>query len=339
MTKKQRKQPNPNKKRIPYATGATDPMPVKKLKLSRPVRNPKSAAVRPHHIRGVCAITDPFCPAAKGSKWPDGSLGNTITEQIRYTFDVTAGTTGKQAFIWCPGLCFGLLGTASYAALPSTTATMNATYYLIKPNAAGSNSNCMAATYGDTYRVVSAGAIVRTVCSATDCAGTVTLGSCRPVPVSSNYVNGQESFQDCVVKAIQPGMEVSWISQPAGTGAHDFLPIVAATNNTLTPVTDWQCLAIETNGGVSGKTYLSVEIYMNIEFTLATNQNALAQLAKPNPPAVVHATSASSGASKAIGSFIDGGIKSVEDTVYKAAQSALKGVLDDPLTAIAGLFA
>lgn len=297
------------------------------------VRRPKAkkskmkkggTAIKPHHIRGVCSITDPFCPAAKGSKFPDGTVGNTMTEQFRGNQLITTNAAGCQLFYMNPGMLpYGYgLGVGAGAG----TLAMPATWTALK-------TGSLFESFGKQYRVVSAGAIIRCVASATDASGLATFGSCPAIPINTVITLGTELYVDSTIKAIQPGMEMSWISSPQGTEARAFVP--AGLNTSF--LSEWTSLLIEVSGAPSGKGVLNVEWFINIEFQITTN-SAIAAVARANPPQVTHATTAVSQIQTTLGSFVEGGIHTVEDKVYNAASSALNSLLNDPLDALAGLF-
>jgi len=277
------------------------------------------------HIRSVCSVTDPFCPAAKNSKWPDGTGGNTLTEQIRGNLTlVTQGANGNNMYCFTPTAPYGYLAGATSTA---TTVTMAAASVLYK-------TAPLVATYGSNYRVVSFGVIVRCVASATAAAGIVTLGTGPAPAVGGTYTLGEELYQETVIKAIQPGMEISMISTPKGTGARDF----QAQSTTTAFTSDWSTLWVEITGAANSASLLNAEWFLNIEFEPLQSARALTAIAKSNPPKSSAAEQAVSNVHSTVGSFIEGGVTSVEKMVYDHATKALNTLMSDPLESIAGLF-
>jgi hypothetical protein len=282
--------------------------------------------VQPHHVRGVCSITDPFCPASKNSKWPDGTAGNTLTEQFRGNAFLTTSADGTG------GIAFA--GAAPFGYLARTTSTTTDLTFAATYTAYTGAATSMLATYGQEYRIVSFGVIARCVASATNASGIITLGTTGNVPVSTVLTFGQEYYDEVVMKAIQPGMEISWISVPKGTGARNF---VALSTATAFP-SDWSSLVIELSGCPAATAMVMVEWYVNVEFTLKP-QMAIATLARQNPAKSVAAETAVSKVHTTLGSFIEGGVKQVEASIANHASSALSSLMDDPLESIASLFA
>jgi len=303
--------------------------PLQKPKTKRRSRrgNRKSKGFTSHHIRGVCVITDPFCPAAKNSKWPDGTSGNTLTQQFRGHVSLnTSLATGQFYYAFVPHAPYGYI-TGTVAA---GSVTLAASYTILQ-------ASSMLATYGQAFRVVSAGCIIRCTASATNASGIVTLGTSTAPQPTAVIALGGELYQDTTVKALQPGMELSWISMPIGSTAREFSTL--GTANPGPTSVDWTCLSIEMSGGPgSATTMADLEWFVNVEFTINAG-SGLATLAKPNPPAITKATEAASAVHSTLGSFIEGGVRTVEDTVYKHVSDALTNLMADPLESISMLFA
>jgi hypothetical protein len=296
-----------------------DPRPNKPRKTKRKggAKTPK-----PHHISAVCKVTDPFCPASKGSKWPDGTASNTLTEQFRGQFYIP-NPAGNSLTVFSATAPFGL----NNATVVGTTATLSAAALIYK-------TASMLETYGASYRIVSFGIIFRCIASATSAAGTITLGT-APQPALSAVISlGQESYNEVIVKAIQPGMEVSWISAPVGTGARDFVAPSTATTNLSA---DWMSCYCEIQG--AGTNPVAAEWFMNVEFTSLASARALTSIATPNPPKSTAAEQATSHVHTSLGSFVEGGVKAVESAVANAASTALSSFMDDPLESLSSLFA
>jgi len=293
----------------------------------RPVAK-KSGPPKKDHVRAVCSVTDPFCPAAKNTKWPDGTAGNTLTEQFRGNVTITSNATGRACYAFAPGAPYGYLSSAVDTATPPV-ATMAATYSSYK-------TTSMLSTYGGAFRVVSFGVIFRCVASATAAAGTITLGTIAGVAPNVTITQGEELYDEVVVKAIQPGMEIAWVSVPRGTGARDFgaLSTTAGLN-----IPDWTCCVAEISGAGNAVAAVNAEWYMNIEFLANQTSRGLTSIAKPNPPRSPAAETATSTIHSTLGSFVEGGIAQVESAIMREASSALTTFTRDPLSSLSALFA
>lgn len=304
----------------------------------RPIRQPTSkklpgGKVSDRHVHHACSITDPFCPAAKGSKYPDDTSQATLTEQFRGNVNLaTLTTSGNQVACFWAGAPYGYLVGASATATTVTMANPGPPAYTIYK--AGS----MLQTYGGQYRIVSMGVVIRCVANATSASGIVTLGT-TPIALAGGTVVtlGTENYSEVTVKAIQPGMEICWMSKPSGPTAHEFIALDITGVPAGNPH-DWTSLVVEIGGGPgSATTLLSAEWFINVEFTLGAGNSALAPLA--TKPANVHPAivKASAAVNNNIGSFIEGGVKAAETTIWNAASSALNSI-GNPLDALAALF-
>lgn len=275
------------------------------------------------HVRSVCSITDPFCPSAKNAKWPDGTSGNTLTEQFRGNTTVSSSPNGTLGLHFAAAAPFGY-NTPS--AVTATTWTTGAVYNEYK-------ADSMLETHGKEFRIVSFGVVARSVASATNAAGLVTFGtSGGTMPLSTLHNFGTELYDEVAVKALQPGMEFSWIAKPRGPEAHSFRALSTATNL----LTDWTNLTIEITGATISVPVLNIEWYMNIEFSVAPN-NALSAIARPNPPSIPAAATATSHVHHNLGSFFEGGVALVEKAVYDSASQALTTLTRDPFASLASL--
>jgi len=299
--------------------------------IAGPRRQPSGRKPKTAHVRSVCSVTDPFCPAAKNSKWPDGTSGNTLTEQFRGNVTLSADAQGYGFAVFAPTAPYGYTVATVAPGPPAvaqiTAAGVNQPWQTYK-------ANSMLATYGGNCRTVSAGFIVRNVASATNSAGIITVGTNTAPAASMNFTLGSELYNEVAVKAIQPGMEMSFVSQPRGTGARDFN---SQTAYSACP-TDWSCLFIEISGANAGIAVVNVEWFINIEFEPYPDKRELAALAKPNPPKSTAAEASVSRVHSSLGSLIEGGVSSVESAIAKHATDALNSLFSDPLESLAALF-
>jgi len=278
------------------------------------------------HVKAICSITDPFCPASKGKKWPDGTMGNTLTEQFRGNNTIGTNAAGYALSAFAPGAPFGFIFSSTAGSGPLT---MGATF-----NQYGGSS--MLGTYGYEVRIVSFGLVVRAIASATTAAGLVTFGtSATPPLVSTAYSLGTELYTESMCKALTPGMEMSWISQPLGPDSREFK--AKSTASVVTNL-DWTSLFIEVSGGAASANVLNVEWYLNVEFTVGA-ASGLASVASVNPPKSGIAESSVAQVHSSLGSFIEGGVASVEQAIFKSASSALDKVIKDPMGSLSALMA
>jgi len=298
-----------------------------------PLPRPKRNGVKPHHVAKQCSITDPFCPLAKGSKWPDGTSGNTFAEQFRGHVPLVTTASGWGAVLFASAAPYGYNKSSTEGVgVGQITSTGN---WNIDTALSPYQTSSLLSTAGLEYRIVSFGVVARVNASATTASGTMSMGTLSAVP-SGGYQLGGTLYPEQRVKSVQPGLEMAWIAKPRGPGARTFISLSTNTSNP-TMSNDWTNLIVEVYGGPASTPVMDIEWYMNVEFTVNAGQ-ALARVAPPNPPAIPILTTGTSKVHSSLGSILDGGVKAVEDTVISHAKNALNSFLDDPLEAVGALF-
>jgi len=324
--KKNTKKTKKNKSKIVKTQVLANNVSPRPVKQRAPKKMPLASRMR--HVSHACSVTNPFCPAAKNAKWPDGTTGYTLTEQFRGNIILSGTASLNQCFCFAAAAPFGLLGGATSAT--TTTCTMPANYITYK-------AASMLATYGGNYRIVSFGVIARCIASATAASGIMTMGTGAPLGGGTVVQLGTEQYSEIVIKAVQPGMELSWVSAPAGTGAHNFVPQSTSSGFTLIPPS-WTSLTIELFG-VPASAVINVEWFLNVEFQLAPNNPVLASVATKNPAKSAVVENLHSQVHTSVGSFIEGGMAQAEKVITDHAAAAFDAFISDPLSSIAMLFA
>jgi len=274
------------------------------------------------HVKHACAVTNPFCSASKGAKFPDGSNGSSIGYQIRGHLAmggnaVVSGGSGGAGVIGAPATgnivvltpsgSYGFVNPATFAAGTWTMAAVQTLY----PNAVFFTNNAVA------YRIVSFGVVLRCISSVTNSQGYVILGTGSGTGViGSNITSGSSNYMEQEEVPLTAGMEHCWMSRPTGVSARTF-----TVPNTIAAVNpNWSCLTVELVGTAGSTTIVDIEYFMNVEIQLSPG-NTNAELVPKDPPANTIATQASRAIVDKTTSFVKGGIASVETQVYNAASS------------------
>ncbi len=284
---------------------------------------PKAARMG-HHV-ATCSILDPFCVHARAIQRPDGGPP-TLPIPLKGVFTVSAYSTSagtKLTVLANPQYCLmeWAKGTGSTWNTPATNLT------------ASPFNNTLVSTYGKEFRITSFGAVVRCIQSATTAKGTViaTVETAQPAFGLTDTAAGSMQGESALY-ALGANTEFSWVSKPH-TNAHMFRPFTqfgqtAAEN-------DWTGLTLEVpfnNDATSGIPILSVEIYMNLEMTLATQSGTasgttgLAQLVKQPPVPNPVATRAASRVQTSTPSILDGAQAAATDFLSRAAMKAIEDV-------------
>jgi hypothetical protein len=103
-------------------------------------------------VMTTCSILNPFCPAAKGARLPDGNADKTMPFQERYLVTVTTDATyGYAAFVFCPNNNY----TNWYQATAFNASKQITTWGAIQQGSTLQSNTW--GTYANRTRIVSAG--------------------------------------------------------------------------------------------------------------------------------------------------------------------------------------
>jgi hypothetical protein len=282
-----------------------NPKPVK-----APGSNPAKSIALKAHTHHACTITNPFCPAAKGSRYPDGLSSNSMPFQVKGMMSVATSAGGDS---------FGVIGAgggrygAVFGTLAAGTWTLAATWSTLAGSA-------FVATNAQEVRIVSWGVIWRSTAAMTACQGMVHCFSTTGLGPTQTYPQlSQNTLEDQLIP-LTSGMELSWISKPLGAKAHAFRPLTDFT--TTSSDFDWTTFAIEIVGGAPSITVGFLEVVVNVEVQFNnTGIQSMGAIVPPSKPSNPIATKIQAQAHSTMGSFIEGGVSKVEQAVTKKASS------------------
>lgn len=321
--KKKSKQQKKAKPRVKNQASRTTTMPTSKQVSG--VRVPRNK--RLNHVAATCSITDPFCIHARGAQRPDGGPPS-IPFQFRAVATLIAHTTsGACRYTFVPNPLYqyaGAVVTAGVWTNPAAWANMGGADFI--------------STNAKELRITSYGVIIRSAMTATTAKGLVILSSDPAPAVSATYAQGSMANSESVVLTLAAGMEHSWVSKPMGQNAHLFQPISVYTS-TMSNF-DWTSLIVEVNGSDTGSNtpFLTAEVVINVEFTVAggSNTTALSQLQKAPPPPNRAAIAAAEHSHATRPSFIAGGVDKASNFLERAATNALDSILEGGMALLFG---
>jgi hypothetical protein len=294
----------------------------------------RTAAPHVHaaHVKQTCSITNPFCPGAKGAKYPDGNNGGSMAFQIRghYSFTAVSGVsgapTGGNIVVFNPHATYGILLPASFSGSTWTMASTMTQY----------NNVGLLNSYAQVFRVVSFGVIVRCISTVTNSSGYLVMGTSAPCGVSQNILTNSSQYIDQEEIPVYAGMEHSWIAKPMGLEARTFQPMNSSSD---TQQANFNALTLELVSGTTGSTptNIDVEYFMNVEFQLAPSAG-LAQLVPKDPAKNPVSIAAQGSVQSNVGSFVKGGVTVAESVINKVAPKAVADVLDGGLGFLSSIF-
>ena len=273
---------------------------------------------RGQHVAAACSITDPFCVHAKAARRPDGLSTNSMPYQVRTMELITTSSTGGARSFFASG--FGLYCRA-VATLAGGNWTLPATFEDTGVSKTFLDNNA------NEIRIVSYGLIIRSIVSATTSSGLVVVGSTGYLAPAMVFPEGQITFDESHIQSLAPGMELSWISKPIGTDAHNFKDAAAWSPIAPNAYHDWTSASIEVIGGPNSTAVLSVEVFVNVEFTIATT-TGMSSMMPPSKPANALAIKAQQAVHSTVPAIIEGGV----EKVGKFLESKAAGAVDDFLS-------
>lgn len=284
----------------------------KKKKSNRPRGSPSSgSAASTQLVRAVCALTDPFCEASRGVRFPDYTSQPTVPFHVEDVFTIVSDSNGVKGVVVFPGFPYPVLnGTIASGTWTGTTAYN--TYSNITTTFANNN------VY--KFRCVNFGVHIVPIAASTANSGFIMAQELTEMPaVSSTLSSPTTSGGKCALMSAKSG-GMTWVSQPAGPGAMNF-ETVGTTTSTPSNTQDWTSLFIQVSGAPASTSMFAVRIVANFELVMDP-QNAVNSIAVSTPPSPL-LTSAAGSVRSSVGSFLAGGAEEFRKRIHGAATKIL----------------
>lgn len=270
----------------------------------------------------VCAITNPFCDASKGSKWPDQSAGQTLAVPVRMRYNLTTDAAGRT----------GAMFTSAYPGgiLPGSVNAFGEWNWNIDGLNRDIQGYLPAFTGGlESYRIVSAGVRVTPVTSAMNSQGVINMIEVPPCDDWNDYATVAatlKNFPSYETLPLKSHDSIYGIMRPNGPESRTFVPIQPVADIVPTgtfSTNDWTSILVVVEGGAPASTVAIVDVYVNIELVFSDN-NALGYITTraPHSSPVLTDTSAQLIRGNAI---MRGTDDTVDDSFLRRAYAALKG--------------
>lgn len=268
----------------------------------------------------VCAITNPFCDASKGSKWPDESASQTLAIPIRMRYGLVTDANGA---------CGGVF-TATYNSgiLPGTMSGGN---WVWDSAAIGKalQDYAPAFTGAEEYRLVSGGIKVTPITSAMNSQGIINIIELPPANAPDDYATintltkNYPSYESMPLKSHD---SIYAIMRPNGANARIFNAVYVSRTDTSPlgfTTYDWTSLLVNVAGGAPNETVAIVDIYLNLEVTIKVT-DSLGYLMSPSAHANTTLTSTSANLLQS-SAIYKGNDSLVDQSFMSRAMVALKG--------------
>jgi hypothetical protein len=229
------------------------------------------------HMSSVCALTDPFCPHAVGSVYPDGNGAYSVPFQSRYFVPITTDANGNAAELFDLGWPGYQLYIAS--SINATTGVATFAAAITDPNYATFVANF------ESYRVVSAGIRVMTTMPWTTAQGVYVTGLAGSAVGAGVFpVNNPGAYLEGEVFAVRDA-EIFILGRPMDKfTARTFQAITSS--GPAYPI--YLPIFVGINGGTATSVVGNIEVVINYEFrTLPSSaMNQMSTLTPADRPAL-----------------------------------------------------
>jgi hypothetical protein len=255
----------------------------------------------------VCAVTNPFCPEAMGSKYPDDSYVKTLTYDIEgVPSSIVTNASGQGAQLWVgdtlqtatgtvgawPTVTFTTLAAAQ--TMPTTVSTYRLTSWGLKFSCTGTKMNTKGMLRVRLFSPLNGTAIGN---------------------VAVTTVLADEAYDIPLSKLIDTSLFV--LPKPLGKNARLFRDpsLVSATlSSWVNP--GWQIVTVAVDGGEASGSTVEVAPYYHFEY-VPDDGSILSTYATKPPPNNVLIQQASESSLEKAGGFIEG-VANTVDKVFKS---------------------
>jgi hypothetical protein len=224
-------------------------------------------------------------------------------------------STGNHVAFFLGSLPFNVIQATSFSA---GSFTLQASY-------SESSQTAAWATYLGSYRITTAGIIVRNVLPALTASGYMIISKLTSPPTGGATIpSGDVYGNEVETHPLYAGQEVCVMFKPVGSIARTF----DGPNTSSTTNAGWDNIKIEIVGGPNTTATLDVEYLYNVEFQLNYTNEGLHQfIANPNAPAASHAIEASNNVISKMGSIVKGGVEDVGSKVLTKVKDTVEEFL------------
>ncbi len=260
----------------------------------------------------ACALTNPFCPAAVGAKWPDNSYSKSVPFSITNNQNyIQTNSSGIGGALYSGGLY-------SYSVAATVTGSViNWTAFGLpyaNPNVVRYRTN----SWG--LRLSCAGPLQTTQ-------GYVRIRAYSPetyamfAATDIRDIMADWSYDIPLVRLISKDFHI--FPQPLGQQAHDYHVLEDSTIATGTNV-GWQVISVGVDGALANSATVNVSYFGNFECVYADG-TATQLFATPAPPDNPVLRTGSNNLLKDIGNFIEAGADKIDKIVQSKALKYFAG--------------
>lgn len=302
------KQPRQRRKAAPRPVANTQP-----VRVVRQPAAPKQASSR--SVELVCGISDPFCPAASGAKYPDSASARTLAMPFHTRAAFSTNGTGYYSTMVVPG----------YEYISFTASSVAGTNTYVGSTVAGPTLT------PEAFRIVTMGVRIRNICSLFTASGMVRVrgfgakvGTNLATTDAWNY--NCDFFYDIPLKDCT---EIVVILKRLDISSQDFVPpATCQPANTLASWVSpgWGCVQIGVDGAPISTPVIDIEYFVNYELTFPDSDTMSLATTPPRPPNLAVQT-ASTTVMNRVGQVFERGARAAATTIAAAASRAIEGAV------------
>jgi hypothetical protein len=283
-------------------------------------------------MRQICSITDPFCPAARGSKYPDQASGRTLAWTTEQFATLSTDANGRGAVFFSSDPADGLKAVNAWVGATTTVSTTLASQ-------AYPGWATFVAVQGIQFRLVSYGVECRSVLSAMNNQGSmgILLVPSNPNAIASAGVNLDSLQYPANVRcSMSDPRGLTCVPRDDGTVARLFTQSLAGTTtNVVSEGWDIPCVYIV--GGPATTPALQIRVVLHYELMFSSDSifNSMAT------PAALENNAAQTGSNfvkRSVDAVVKGGIAEVEKQTMNWAATFGKRLVQGAAGAIGGYF-
>jgi hypothetical protein len=288
----------------------------------RPVAQPRDNNLGRilHAANDICSVTNPFCPQAIGSRWPDNSYTKSVPWAIKgVPVSITSNANGNGSRLFLPCLRAQTAeGTIAFGADDADYSTATFSAIVTEPSGVS------------RWRMTSWGVVLQCPLAPMTATGTCHIRLASPESGASltnfYYLSTMNDASMDIPLARLIGHDVHIIPMPLGVEPRMFRSrggeFPTPTDITTFANPGWQVINIAVTGAPTSNTVLTAYAYYHFElvFDESISSNAFAIAPPANNPLI---RNGNAGVLERVGNFIEGTAKKVDSFFTSTAAKFL----------------
>lgn len=282
-------------------------------------------------VKATCAITDPFCPAAMGAKYPDSGSSRTMTLQSRGFVTLTTDANGNAA------VALGASTSDAYV-IGSVFNNSNGGVTTWASPTGNQYSGLSGLPSNHKWRIVTFGVRARGLLSPMDASGSMGIIMVPASPVTSTLVGfglDSQMFTQNLRTNMSDVGGLTAVSRGDGISSHLYNDSAVASTATAATSYGWDVPVVYVRGSKASSSALEVEYVLNWEimFPFGTTYNLFATPAANDNTTLQMASNAVKTAMRPV---IKGGVDKLSMVVHQKASNFFGRLLHAGASALGG---